>query len=355
MEIKTVELTKEIGDIRLLKDINVTFEPERINVLLGANGAGKTSLFRQLSMLDNPSSGEILFNYKPVSCMTVAERSALRRKLGFVFQNPVMLSGTVYDNVTYGLKVRGVKIDRTEVEKFLFKSGLLKKIGHAAGELSAGEKQRLSIARVLILDPECFLFDEPTANLDPISVKNIENIISELSKSKKTIILATHNLIQARQFGKRIFFMKAGEILQTGTTEEMFSRPVSLDIAEYSFAENIICGEIANENRQAYLVSGNLKISVVAGDIDGRVAGILRAEDIFVSRTPIDSSARNCFSGIIKKIDCIGAVYLLTVDVSGMLLETVITKQSLVSMNLNQGENIYLTFKATAVHLIKES
>lgn len=353
MEIKTVNLNRKIGNIHLLKNINIIFEPERINVLLGPNGAGKTSLFRQLAMLDKPSSGEVFYNNRPVSKMRATEKTAGRRKLGFVFQNPLMLGGTVYDNVTYGLKVRGIKIDRNKVEKLLLKVGLLKKIEQDAKELSGGEKQRLSIARVLMPEPEWFLFDEPTVNLDPVSVRAIENIISELSKSKKTVILATHNLRQARQFGKKIFFIKDGEIIQTGTPGEIFNHPVSLDIAEYSFAENIIYGEITSENGQTYLVSNRLKISVVAENIKGKVAGILRSEDIFVSKARIKSSARNCFNGVIKKIEGSGAVYVLTVDVNGTYLETVITRQSLVSMNLEEGEQVYLTFKATSIHLIK--
>lgn len=353
MEIKTVNLNKKIANRQILKNINTIFYPEGINVLIGPNGAGKTSFLRQISLLDKPTSGEIFYANIPVSKMSNHEKTALRRKIGFVFQNPIMLSSTVYENLIYGLEVRGITLKKNKIEDLLSKVDLLGKIDQEAKTLSGGEKQRLSLARVLILEPEYLFFDEPTVNLDPLSVETIENIITDLAESKKIIILATHNLRQARQFGKKIFFLQEGKILQEGSADEVFSRPLTLDIAEYSFAENIIHGKISAENGQTYLVTDNLKISVVAENITGEAVGILRPEDIFVSKSPLESSARNCFQGMIKKIECIGAVYFLTVEVKDMSFETIITKQSLESMNLSPGNQIYLTFKATAVHLMK--
>ncbi|MFH0947698.1 MAG: ABC transporter ATP-binding protein [Elusimicrobiota bacterium] len=355
MEIKTVNLHKKIGKIKILENINANFEEGSVNVILGPNGAGKTSLLRQISLLDKASCGELFFDGQALTKISIKAKTNLRRQIGFIFQNPVMLNGTVFENVMYGLKVRGLKIDNDKIKKVILMVGLLKKIKQYAKILSGGEKQRLSLARILILEPEVYIFDEPTANLDSVSVKAIENIIFELSQLKKTVILATHNLSQARRFGQKLFFMNNGKIIQEGSVDDIFSRPISLDIAKHSFSENIIHGKIIEENGQKYLISNGMKISVVADDEMYEVSAILRPEDIFVSKLPIESSARNSFKGKIKKIESIGAVYDLTVHISGVDFETVITKQSLVLMDLKIGDEIYLTFKATAVHLIRES
>jgi len=354
MEIKVENLNKKICDIYILKNINLCLTSGSVNVIIGPNGAGKTSLLRQLVLLDKPCSGEIYYDGFPVSKMTNFQKTVLRRKIGFVFQHPVMLNGSVYDNIIYGLKIRGIEIEKNKIEKILIKVGLFNKIYLDAKKLSGGEKQRLSIARTLILEPEQIFFDEPTVNLDPVSTRTIETLISELSEMKKTVVLSTHNLRQARQFGKKIFFMKSGEILQEGNSEDIFNSPTIPDIAEYSFTGNIIRGKILSENGQTYLYTDNLKISVVTENIYNEVIGVLRPDDIFVSKLPFESSARNCFNGIITKIEYLGNIYILTVNVNGTELETVITKQSLISMNLNKGDEVYLTFKATAVHLLKQ-
>ncbi|PKM92837.1 MAG: hypothetical protein CVU80_01215 [Elusimicrobia bacterium HGW-Elusimicrobia-4] len=355
MEIRVENLYKKIGEIKILENISVVFDKESVSVILGPNGAGKTSLLRQLALLDKLSGGELFFDGKATTKISAKTKTNLRRKIGFVFQNPILLSGTVFENVVYGLKVRRLRIDSGKIKEVLSAVGLTEKIGREATVLSGGEKQRLSLARVLVLEPEVYIFDEPTANLDPVSVKTIENIISELSQLKKTIILSTHNLRHARRFGQKIFFMNNGKIIQEGSADDIFSRPISLDIAKHSFSENIIHGKIIEENGQKYLLSNGIKINVVADNEMYEVSAILRPEDIFVSKMPIESSARNSFRGKIKKIENIGTVYDLTVDVSGINFETVITKQSLIFMNLKIGDEIYLTFKATSVHLIKES
>ncbi|MDO8734468.1 MAG: ABC transporter ATP-binding protein [Elusimicrobiota bacterium] len=354
MEIRVENLYKKIGEIKILENINVVFDEGSVNVILGPNGAGKTSLLRQLALLDKPSGGELFFDGEVLTKLSAKTKTNLRRKIGFTFQNPILLSGTVFENIVYGLKVRRLKIDSGKIKEVLSVVSLTEKIGREAKVLSGGEKQRLSLARILVLEPEVYIFDEPTANLDPVSVKTIENVIFQLSQLKKTIILSTHNLRQAKRFGKKLFFMNNGTIAQEGSVKDIFNHPVSVDIAEHIYSENIFRGKIVKKNGQEYLVCGDLKINVVTGDISGDVVGILRPEDIFVSKLPIVSSARNSFNGKIKRIENMGTVYDLTVSVRRVDFETVITKQSMESLDLKPGAEIYLTFKATSVHLVRD-
>ena len=116
----------------------------------------------------------------------------------------------------------------------------------------------------MLLDPDLYLLDEPTANLDPLSVKNIETAIARLAREGKTVILATHNLIQARLLAGKIVFLKAGLLVQAGSAAEVLSRPLSLDIAEFSAAENIIPGILALRDGRTVLDCGPLAIEVVS-------------------------------------------------------------------------------------------
>lgn len=353
MEIKTIQLCKKIGSKEILKEINIIFEEGSTNIIVGPNGAGKTSLLRQISLLDKPSYGEIFYDGLAISKMNNETRTNLRRKIGFVFQNPIMLTGTVYTNLIYGLKLRKQKVVRNECEKVLDLVGLLSKKEQDAKTLSGGEKQRLSLARVFILKPDLYIFDELSNNLDPVKGRTIEDMIGEFINLKKTIVFATHNLAQARKFGENIFFMNNGKITQQGTADTIFSKPIDLTIAEYTFYENILHGKIIEEHGQKYFLSNEVKITVVAENLEGEVIAVLRAEDIFVSKTILESSARNSFYGTIKKIKNIGSVYNLTVNVKSLDFETVITKQSLYTMNLKEKDDVYITFKATSVHLIE--
>lgn len=355
MEIKTIRLSKKIDSKEILRGIDITFEKECTNVIIGPNGSGKTSLLRQIVLLDKPSDGEIFYDGLALSKIDNKIKTNLRRKIGFVFQHPIMLAGTVYSNLIYGLKIRGLEVVKSECERVLDLVGLLNRKEQDAKTLSGGEKQRLALARVFILQPDIYIFDEFANNLDPISERTIEDILSRLIELKKTIILVTHNLFHARKFGGKIFFMNDGKIVQEGTPNSIFLKPVDLTIAEYAYAHNIFRGKIIEENGQKYILCNNLKITVVTENSSGEAIAILRPDDIFVSRTILESSARNSFCGTIRKIKNSGSAYNLTISVNGLDFETVITKQSLYAMDLKEKEHVYITFKATSVHLIKGS
>jgi molybdopterin-binding protein len=231
-------------------------------------------------------------------------------------------------------------------------TGLKGKESQDAYQLSGGEKQRLQLARVMLLNPELYLLDEPTANLDPLSVKNIETAIGRLAREGKTVILATHNLIQARLLARKVVFFKEGLLVQAGSAAEVLSRPLSLDIAEFSAAENIIPGTLALRDGRTVLDCGHLVIEVVSELTGGRAAAVIRPEDILVSDKPIASSARNSFRGPVLAITDLGAVMALSVDCSGILFTVFVTRISCAQMNLAPGVDVALTFKATSVHLL---
>ncbi len=160
----------------ILQGIDLEFAPGAVNVILGPNGAGKSTLLRLLGLLDKPGRGEIYYDGLKLSGMTRSACTRLRRRSGFVFQSPLLLAGTVAANLRFGPRLRHLSVSEREISRVLEKTGLSGRLEQDAQLLSGGEKQRLQLARVMLLDPDLYLLDEPTANLDPLSVKNIEAV-----------------------------------------------------------------------------------------------------------------------------------------------------------------------------------
>ena len=352
MRLRVENVWQTAGKKTILRNIGLEFAPGTVNVILGPNGAGKSTLLRLLGMLDKPGQGEIYYDGRKLSAMSRRQRTALRRRCGFVFQSPLLLAGSVTANLRFGPRLRNRHVGDAEIGQVLEKTGLGGRQGQEARLLSGGEKQRLQLARVMLLDPDLYLLDEPTANLDPLSVKNIETAIARLAREGKTVILATHNLVQARLLAGMIVFLKGGSLLQAGAAAEVLSRPLSLDIAEFSAAENIIPGTLVLRQGRTVLDCGHLDIEVVSERNGGRAAAVIRPEDILVSKKPISSSARNSFRGPIQSVADLGAVMALSVDCGGILFTVFVTRISCMQMNLAPGTEVCLTFKATSVHLL---
>jgi molybdopterin-binding protein len=369
MRLKAENIFKSFGTKNILDGVSAVFEAGAMNVVVGPNGAGKTTLLKTASLLEKPSAGRILIDGKPSSEMSGKEKLAARRRIGFSFQNPFFFRGSVVENLIYGLKVRGIKPTGEKIDKTLAESGLADKRDTEAAALSGGEKQRLSIARASVTEPDCLIFDEPTANLDPVAAARTERLILHLSGRGKTTIVTTHNMAQARKLGGRIFFMSRGRVAASAPADEFFAKPANLEAAEYTFAENVFEGEVVKKNSGLFLETSGVDIELSSDGFAGgqdsqetpaektakeKVYGILRAEDIFVSLDPIKSSARNSFKAEVKKISPMGRVYSLEASVGKAVFETVVTKQSVESLNLQTGAEVYLTFKATAMHLIRK-
>jgi len=216
-------LSKSIGPVEILSKINLTADRGEILGLIGPTGSGKTTLLRLVNLLDEPSSGRILFKGREVSGRPEKEQLCARRKMAMVFQKPVMFKASVEENVSYGLRVRG-SVDATvreKVEEALAAVGLSGYEGRDANTLSGGETQRIALARALVLEPELLLLDEPTANLDPGSAASIDSLLQTLAKSRTAVILATHNMEQCRKLAGRVAVLQSGRLVALGRSEEI--------------------------------------------------------------------------------------------------------------------------------------
>jgi tungstate transport system ATP-binding protein len=232
LEIKGID--KNYRALKALDSVSLEAKSGKIIVLIGVNGAGKTTLMRIIAGLEEPSMGSISFNGQSMNA------KGLRKLATMVFQRTAMFNRSVYDNVAFGLKVRGEE-DQEIAEKVpqaLHLVGLANFEKRKARKTSGGEQQRISLARAFLLNPRILLLDEPTANLDPNSAMIIERAITSRKREDEIIIIATHNLAQARRLGDEIIHIYNGRIVERSGPDEFFNNPHS------EITEKFINGEL---------------------------------------------------------------------------------------------------------------
>jgi len=357
MRIKVEKLSKSFDDRLVLNNVNLKIQEKRVSCLIGPNGAGKTTLLRIVNLLEKPSRGKVYYDGKGYDDI---DRLSLQRRMALLAQEPVMFNTSVFNNVAYGLKVRKKKNIKKKVKRALEMVSLFGMEDQSALTLSGGETQRVALARALAFDPEVILLDEPTHNLDPLSKKIVEDLIFHLKReSKKTVILSTHDLSLAERFAHQIYFLKKGKIVEEGEAERIFSSPSSLFSAQFMGITNLFQGKLLRENGATFLDLEKLKIELAPFNQDLKMqkngaCAFIRPEEILASSEPFHSSARNCFPGRIIKIEEREGLVRLRVD-CGIPFVVVLTKRSRDDLNLTLGKKVYLTFKASAVHLLPKS
>ena len=223
VQLKLVDIKKSYRSVNALNSVSLEMQGGKIIVLLGVNGAGKTTLMRIMAGLENADAGKLLFNNQNIDC------KALRQVSTLVFQKSAMFSTNVYDNLAYGLRIR--KAPKAEIKKKVAEalqavrlSGFEKR---RAKKTSGGEQQRIALARAFLLDSQVLLLDEPTANLDPNSASIIEKAIVSRKSGERIIVMATHNLTQARRMADEIIHIYNGNIVEVATPEDFFENPKS--------------------------------------------------------------------------------------------------------------------------------
>ena len=221
-------LTKEYGGRRVLEVEQLEIRRGEILALVGPSGSGKSTLLRLLNFLESPSAGEIIFE-KTRFAEGQEMPLELRRRVTTVFQRPMLLERSVWDNVSFGLRLRGQRDNRQEIQAVLDEVGLAHLKKQRARTLSGGEAQRVVLARAMALKPEVLLLDEPTANLDPYNIGLIEEVVREINQAyQTTIVLVTHNIFQARRLASRVGLLLAGQVAELATTQAFFEAPTDV-------------------------------------------------------------------------------------------------------------------------------
>jgi len=354
--IETTGLAQRYGEQDILKGIDLSINQNEVFALIGPTGAGKTTLMRLLDLLESPTSGRVYFDGTDVT-RSPRLRLEARRRMSFVLQKPVVFNMSVFDNVACGLRWRHEdrKVIQQRVDSALEMVSIADYKHRAARTLSGGETQRLAIARALAVKPEVLFLDEPTANLDPVSLSKIEEILARIIREQQTtVVMATHDMSQGQRLADRIGVLMNGTILQTGNPDDIFGLPQSRELAEFVGVENILNGVIVDkdDNLVTIDVNGSLIQAISSYGIGEEVHALIKPEEVTLAQHKEASSARNNFAGRIEKIIPAGPVSRVKVA-CGFPLFSVVTRKSAEDLSLAAGKQVYATFKATVIHVIK--
>jgi len=340
-----------LGDFKA-DNLNLKVNAGEYCIIIGPTGAGKTILLETIAGIHRLKTGRIYLHGRDITDMPPELRG-----IGIVYQDYMLFPHmTIGDNIAFGLKQRGVSMEERvrKTAEIANKLGIGHLLGRYPQTLSGGEKQRAAIARAVILRPEVLLLDEPLSALDNTTRESLRRELKKLHKEMHTTIIhITHHFEDIYSLADRVVVMREGSIIQCGSVDEVVRKPDSRFIADFTGMENVfsgICTPAGNEASEIDI--DGLKIYAVSERIGDVNVGI-RPEELIISKEKLTSSARNSVRGEVIKITDNGIFSKIAVaeEISGTVFTAALTKQSIESMNIGIGDTVYLTFKATAVHV----
>ena len=328
-------------------------------VIIGPNGSGKSTLLRVLGLLEAPTAGRVLFGGQPVAR---GDLLAARRQMASVFQDPLLVDATVFDNEALGLRFRGLSRDAStpRVRQWMGRLGIAPLASRRARTLSGGEAQRTALARALVLQPSLLLLDEPFAALDqPTRETLIVELGTILRHDRITTVLVTHDRGEAMALGDRVAAMLAGEIKQIDEPSRLFRAPVSEAVARFVGMETIVDGRIvsAEGGRLTVDVSGQMvKSASGLGRIGDPVRLCVRPEDVALTARGevVGSDATNHLTGIITRLLPSGTQMRALID-CGFPLVALVTRRAIETSALGVGSPVVASFMSSAAHVIPRS
>jgi molybdate/tungstate transport system ATP-binding protein len=333
-----------LGEFKL-RDINLSIEKNEFFILMGPTGAGKTVLLEAMAGLIRVHSGRMTIGGKNVTKLPPEKRG-----ISIVYQDYALFPHlTVLENITYGLHFHKLpkkesKQRQNRLVEELNISHLLKRL---PTNLSGGENQRIALARALMVNPKVLLLDEPLSALDPAFREDIRLGLKRLHKSTDvTFLMVTHDFAEALSLADRAAIMNGGKIEQVGFMKDIFQRPDSTFVADFVGMKNLFMAQFRETKA---IVNGlTIELGTTPENSHGYLA--IRPEDIVLSREKLTSSMRNAFSGRVTAIVDHGLYYEVDIIVEKVLFKSLITKSSLIEMEITEGSEICLSFKSTAIH-----
>lgn len=349
--IKLENISKDLGDFKL-KDINLELKEEEYFTILGPTGTGKSILLEVIAGLQQPETGDIWFEDELINNLPPEDR-----QIGMVYQDYMLFPHlNVKKNILFGLKIRkeSTAKKKKKLQEVVSLLGINNLLDRSIKTLSGGEKQRVALARALIISPKILLLDEPLSALDPSTKSKIQQDLKRVHTELGTTTLhVTHDFNEALSLADRIAIMQQGEIVQVGSPQQVFRRPESNFVAEFVGSKNIFVGQaVHKDNRTVIEVNDNVGLEI-ATEKEGKVNLIIRPEDIILSLQSFSSSARNSYQGIVKEIKKRLSIVEVKVDI-GIEIIAYVTYRSLEEMEIEPEKEVYITFKATAGHVIED-
>lgn len=291
LSVKGLSIVK--GSREILRAPELSVNQGEFVAVTGPNGSGKSTLLKALCFLEDLSAGEIIFQGRPVAGRQQIFQA--RRKMAMVFQDPLLLKGTVLENVTVGLKLRGVaRQTRNEQAMYwLAKLGISALAHRQAQTLSGGEAQRVSLARAMVLEPEVLFLDEPFSSLDmPTTALLMGELKEILCETGTTTFMVTHELADVSYLAERMMVLLDGEIKQDGLVEEVLQWPVTSEVARFLGVENIWPGNISRKDHRQLdfrLAESGLTLTMMADTAGARprtpdnLCAYIRPENVLVN------------------------------------------------------------------------
>lgn len=344
--LKLKDISVKLGNFKL-ENIDLELDRGDYYVLLGKSGVGKTVLLEIIAGLIRPDSGQVYLNDE-----NITNEKIQNRKVGIVFQDySVFPHLNVKQNVAYSLK--GKKLSSSQKESLINKYAELTEITHLlirdTANLSGGELQRVALARMLVSEPECLLLDEPLSSLDVQMKGGLRNLLRQINQNGVTILHVTHDYEEAIALSNKVAVIHEGEIIQKGMTKEVFQKPATEFVANFTGIKNFFVAEFPSPNTAK--INGSLEIHVSNKDQIKNGKIIIRGEEILLSKEKIDSSATNNFKGRITQIIPYLSNYEVIVDI-GIDLTVVISEESLLKFNFQKNSDVWVSFKSTVIKII---
>jgi tungstate transport system ATP-binding protein len=349
-------LQRRYGDRTVVDVDTFAVAPGEIVAVLGPNGAGKSTLLRLLMLLESPDAGQIHFRGRRVD----PKDRVVRRHMAGVFQQPFLFTGTVAENVEFGLVARGVPRPerRRRVAEALDWLDLAPYAGASVRSLSGGEAQRVGLARALVLEPAVLFLDEPTANLDVTIHRRFREDLERLLRARAgAAVLVTHDPSDAFAVADRIAVMEGGRIVQTGTPADVVLRAATPFIAAFTGAELMLSGVVTGHDGVLVLVRSPGGATIVASTPEGGALPVgatahvaYRPEDVVLAPADaeIATSARNRFRVRVTATAPAGG--LVRVRLGGELeLNALLTRQSAQELGITAGHDVCAYVKSTAL------
>jgi tungstate transport system ATP-binding protein len=324
--------------------------------LIGPNGAGKSTLLRVMGMLQRPDHGDILFRGENALNGNPLE---LRRHLATVFQEPLLLNATVYQNAALGLKLRGIspgEIDR-RLGPWLEQLGIAHLAARSARTLSGGEAQRTSLARALVLKPEVLLLDEPFSALDPagreVLLRDFQRIVKETGI---TTVFVTHDRQEAFALANRVGVLNQGYLVQLGSREDVFLRPETESVAEIVGIENRLAGAVEISDGDYVTIKINDGRIHAKGRFSAgtNVVACIRREEVSLSVAHCEANDLNRLTGKVIAVAPGMTHHRISLDCRGFNLIALVDRKESFDLNLSEGDEMTAVFSPAAVHVIRD-
>lgn len=346
-----------VGRASITAQLRCALDPPSVTILFGPSGSGKTTILRCLAGLEQPEEGTISVGeelwFDAANRVTVPPQA---RRLGYMAQDYALFPNyTVEGNIAYGLTGLSAQEKKARVDEVLHLLQIESMAQQNPTQLSGGQQQRVALARAIARRPRLLLLDEPLSALDtPMRARLCKDLRTLLTQLAIPSVVVTHDWTEALVLGDHMAVIDNGRMLQTGTPQDVFSRPINAEVAHVVGIETVVQGTITEVRDELATVQiGTVTVTALASPHFGPdVFVCLRAEDVTLELTgSADTSARNHLKGTVQTIISLGALVQVTLD-CGFLLTALITQSALRELNLHLGSAIRAAFKAGAVHLI---